>query len=519
MRISDRNNYLNATHVTSDLKTRAVAASGVTVFSKLIVYGIQAIGGVILARLVAPEYFGLVAMVTVFSNILVEFGVLRLAEATIQEKTITHDQISTLLWINFALCAMLALFFMALSPLIVRFYREPRLTLIMLAASAGFLCTGLSTQHIALLKRRIEFHKVAAIEIGATVVATATALVLALAGAGYWAIVARQGVVILFVAIGAWIFCPWRPGLPRRGAGVRGMLKFGLNSLGNYAMNYLGRSVDRVLIGWRYGTEPLGQYNQAYNLFVMPINQLTYPLTGVAVTTLSRLRDDPQRFVRYYLNAISAIAFVGMPLSAMLTLMGNDVVLLLLGPQWNEAGQILTAMGPAVGVFLVYGSHGWLHLSLGHADRWFRWGFVGSVVTVISFIVGLPFGARGVAVGYAVSCYVLLLPGLYYAGRPVKLGLRSIVHTIWKPYVAAFVAGAVVWVMRHSIHATAVVFNGFGAVIKIVIVLSLCSGLYLILIICLNRSTKPVLEFFSLLRGMMPKVRPDDHMSAGASRT
>ena len=123
------------------------------------------------------------------------------------------------------------------------------------------------------------------------------------------------------------------------------------------------------------------------------------------------------------------IAAIGMLLSVILTVIANDLILLLLGTQWKETGQILIAFGPAVGMILIYYTNGWIHLSLGRADRWFRWEIMASIATVLCFIIGLPFGTLGVAIAYSLSFYVLTGPALWYAGRPINLSF-SLLHAL-----------------------------------------------------------------------------------------
>jgi PST family polysaccharide transporter len=238
----------------------------------------------------------------------------------------------------------------------------------------------------------------------------------------------------------------------------------------------------------------------------MPVNQLSYPLTNVAVAALSRLRDDPEQYRAYYSKALSMIAFIGMPLSAVLTIVGKDLVILLLGPQWNKAGEIFTAFAPGIGVLLLYGTHGWLHLSLGRADRWFRWGLVELILTVCAFVVGLPFGALGVAVAYTASFYVLILPGLLYAAKPIDISLSSLLSPISKYYVCALASGILSWFILYSSSITSNLFLGQNIIIRIFVSTVFCFVLYLALVVLCYQNIQPILQFVSILHNMMPKL-------------
>lgn len=503
---SNGGGYFDNGHLSVGLKGRALRGAGATVFAHVSSFSIQVIGTIILARLLTPGDFGLVAMVAAFSFLFQNFGLRGFTEATIQSDVINHGIISTLFWIHVALGIAVTVLFIALSPLIAWFYKEPRLVSITIVIALSFIFPALSTQHLALLARNMQFYRITANEIAAAIVSQIVAIALAFHGVGYWALVGRRVLPVVGTAAGAWILCRWLPGLPARGTGIGSMLKFGMNTYGNFATNYISRNLDKVLIGWRHGAQSLGYYERAYYLFVMPVNQLSYPLTNVAVAALSRLRDDPEKYRSYYLKALSMIALIGMPLSAILTLTGRDLLLLLLGPQWEKAGEIFRVFGPGIGILLIYGTHGWLHLSLGRADRWLRWGIIELIATALCFVVGLPFGAIGMAFAYTACFYLLILPGLWYAGRPIRITLFSLVSVIWKQYLSALAAGLLCWYILYSFDVSSIIFLRLNIFARIFVSILLYISLYLVPTISLFQGKKAISELISLLRDMMPPI-------------
>jgi O-antigen/teichoic acid export membrane protein len=507
MKALRREEYFGTGQVDFDLKSRTLRGGGATVFSQVLIYGIQMVGTIVLARILKPSDFGLVAMVTAFSFLFQNFGLRGFTEATIQSDMIDREKISTLFWIQIALSVGVTLLFIGLSPIMAWFYDEGRLVEIAVVIGFSFVFNALATQHLALLQRNMQFYRVAGNEMFANIITQIVAIGFAVWGWGYWALVARRVVPLVAVAAGAWILCRWVPGLPGRDAGVKSMLKFGMHTYGNFATNYFSRNLDKVLVGWRYGAQSLGQYERAYYLFVMPVNQLSNPLTGVAVAALSRLRDDREKFRRYYLKGVSVLAVIGMPLSSILTLTGKDLLLLLLGAQWTGAGEVFTVFGPAIGITLVYGTHGWLHLSLGRADRWLRWGIVELVVCGFCFVLGLAFGAIGVAIGYTASFYALIGPGLWYAGKPANITFFNVVSAIWKYCLSALVAGMLTWIALYRIDAVNLVFAGLNIFARIVVSGTLCLLLYVALGITLFGGKSWISEFISLLLEMMRNIR------------
>jgi len=498
--------YFNSNEFRSNLRKHAVRGAGATMVSQFSSFIIHMVGVVFLARLLTPEDFGLVAMVAaiyVFFRLLRNFG---LTDATIQEKELDHRKVSTLFWVNAAFSVLITLSFMALGPVISWFYNEPRITWIAVVISLDSFFGGLVTQHRALLKRNFQFYKNAAIEIPAALGGFGTAIFLAWYGWGYWAIVMRWVVSALVEMIASWTLCRWRPGLPAFGAGVMPMIRFGINMMGNFTVGYFSTYLDKILIGWRYGSQSLGYYDRAYYLFMAPAQNMATPLTHVAVATLSKLREEPEKYRRYYLNAVSTIAFIGFPLSAMLTVMSNDVILLLLGPQWGETAQIFSVFGLAIGIQMIYATNAWIHISLGRSDRWFRWSIFGTICTTISFLVGLPFGPLGVVIAYTASIYILTGPCLWYAGKPINLKLADIVLEIWKYYLSALCTGFLYWYILHSFSIISSILNGLNIFTRISLSVAFCSISYILMVITLYQSAKPVTKIISVGWEMVPNV-------------
>ena len=193
-----------------------------------------------------------------------------------------------------------------------------------------------------------------------------------------------------------------------------------------------------------------------------------------------------------------------MPLSAMMTLAGKDIILFILGPQWTKAGIIFCYFGLSIGIMLIYATQGWLHLSLGRPDRWLRWCIFECIATTAFFIVGLRWGAEGVAIGYAASFYVLLGPCLRYAGRPIKLKLNSIISAVWKYFASSALAGVLSYFILYKIPYLHAFFYKQHVFLKILIASILCGVLYLLLIVLFYQSVSPIKNFFFTARQMLP---------------
>jgi PST family polysaccharide transporter len=470
-------------------------------------FAIQIIATVVLARLLTPADFGLVTMVTTFSLLLMNFGLNGFTEAVLQREEINHALVSNLFWINVGAGLLIALGFSAAGSLLARFYGEPRVTLVTVWMSVTIFVNSTSVQHLALLKRAMRFSVVSVNDIVARAVSVLVSIALGLAGWGYWALVAGAIAQPLITSIGAWSLCRWVPGLPRRAEGTGSMVRFAMNTYGNFGVNYFARNLDNLLVGWRFNVQSLGFYKKAYDLFALSASQLTSPLTVVAVSALSRLKRDPIRYSRYFLSSLAVVAFVGMGVSADLTLVGKDVIRLLLGPGWGLAGRIFTFFGPGIGVMLLYGTHGWVHLSIGRADRWFRWGIVEFIVTGLLFLLGLPWGPAGIAMAWSASFWMLTIPALWYAGRPIGFGIAPVLAVVWKYVLASALAGCASAVIIARLPSLAGASGPVGAATRILTISLLFGSMYLGGVILLHRGCAPLYQFAGLLREMVPSDR------------
>ena len=435
---SFQNNFFDTEHLKTDLKGRSVRGGAVTMAAQGATFFLRMGSTVVLARLLTPQDFGLIAMVTVVTGFVAMFKDLGLSMATVQRAEVNHGQISTLFWINVVLSLGVMLVIAALAPVIAWFYGEPRLTWITLALASAFFFSGFTIQHQALLRRQMRFGTLALIGIICMVVSIVAAIIAAWYGAGYWALVIMQLTGAIVGAIAVWVVCGWRPGLPRRRSGVRKMLAFGGNLTGFRAINYFARNADNLLIGKFWGSGSLGLYSKAYSLLMLPIRQINAPIAAVAIPALSRLQNDPERYRNYYLKAISIIALITMPGVVFMMVMSKELIRIILGSQWEGASPIFSVF--AIGAIMqpISNTTGWLFVSQGRSRDMFRWGLIGSTITVVAIIVGLPWGGLGIAVSYTFFGY-LGMPLLYwFVGRTGPVRATDIYRTVALPLCVAF---------------------------------------------------------------------------------
>jgi PST family polysaccharide transporter len=331
------------------------------------------------------------------------------------------------------------------------------------------------------------------------------AIVAALAGWGYWALVAGSIAQQLSTAAGAWLMCRWTPGFPRRAPGTAACVKFAINVYSHFSFNYFSGNADNLLVGWRFGAGALGFYKKAFDLFYTPVCQLVSPISAVAVTTLSRFKRERDQYQRHFLTGMSALALFGMAIGADLTLEGGDLIRFVLGPGWAESGRIFAFFGPGIGVMLLYNTHGWIHLSIGRPDRWFRWGVIEFLCTAGLFVIALPWGPRGIALAWTVSFFVLMIPAFWYAGKPIGFGVLPVLATVWRFFLASVAAGCGTAWFIHVVPFFASTPGAEGALARLVSVSLLFFALYLAAVIALHGGLEPLHQTARLIHDLLPQ--------------
>lgn len=430
---------------------------------------------IVLSRLLAPEDFGIVAMAAPMMAFVGLFQDLGLMQATVQKKSITHAEVNTLFWINIAISALLAVLLVLAAPVARRFYGEPSVGLIVAALSLQILVSGAGGQHHALLNRRMQFGRIAVMESAAAVIGLAVAIAWALIAPSFWALYAGGLATDLASTAIAWAMSGWRPTLPRWTAGARSLVNFGAGITGFNFANFFARNLDNVLIGRYRGQQELGLYDRAYKLLLFPLQQITNPLSKVMVPALSRMVDEPHRYRHAYLRVAPIILLVTLPGVALAIAMADVLVPFALGRQWLDSARIFQVLGFASILQMLNNPAGWLFVSQGRSSEFMRWGIVTAVTSAAAFVIGLPYGAFGVAMAYAASEY-LRTPLLWlYVGRRGPVRAADIARAALPFIVGAHLAIGVLWATRPYLPDTPLAALILGTILSYLVVAAIAA--------------------------------------------
>jgi PST family polysaccharide transporter len=397
-----------------------------------------------LARTLPPSDFGLMTMAIVITGFAALFKDLGVGSAVIQAGDRSTSWLSTLFWVaagvGLAVTAILAV----AAPLVAQIYREPALTDLVRVLSLTFVITGVSVVHQAILERDLRYFDLARVEGVGAIVGAIAAIAAAEAGAGVWSLVAQTLVAAAAGTLLLWVTARWRPALTfsRREARIGGGYGAGLTTFN--VVNYAARNGDYFLIGRQLGPQQLGYYTLAYRLMLLPLQMVTAVVNRVMFPSLSRVRDDPERFRWLYRRSVGATAFAAFPIGFGLLVTAPRLIPTVLGQEWEPAvpaAMILSLVGV---LQAVSASVGPLLLATGAIGTLVRWGVASSITVLCAFLIGLNWGIEGVAAAYLVVSVLLVYPAFAIALHPIGLGLTDVVVETWRPLVAAAAMAALV---------------------------------------------------------------------------
>lgn len=403
----------------------------------------------LLARLLNPAEYGLVAMVAVVTGFVGIFKDGGLTVATVQRADVTHGQVSTLFWINSALGLTLALIVTGLSPFVGWLYQDPDLVPITVGLSLPFLFWGLAAQPTALLQREMRFKTIGAIEIASFILSGAIGLGAAVAGWGVWALVMMAAALGALNAVLVFIFCGWLPSLPSKGTGIRAMLRFGGALTLTRLVDGLASSLDVILLGRLFSPAVVGLYTRSQTLMLQPLAQLMTPLQQVALPLFSSMAAYPDRLHRAFGDLLMTTAVASSFLTVFLVVGSDWIVSLFLGNQWSDSATILRLMfGPTLSLPLT--SICLLLLtSLGRGRALVRWSLVRNSIIAGCILLGISWGANGVALALSVGSIAVIWPSLaYFVSRECETLLPRILGASGVAVAFSFTGVALLYASR-----------------------------------------------------------------------
>ncbi len=433
------------------------------ILSIVVKQGSRIVVGIVLARLLSPDDYGLAAIVLVFASLIYIFSDLSLGAALVQRKTITEKDRSTVFWVSVGAGVACTAIGIALSGLVANFFNEPQVKPLFIAASFSFMLVSLGVTQEALMTRAMSFRALELRQMAASLLGAVIAIIVAANGGGAWAIIVQQLVIVGVGSLLIWFVSPWRPHFTFSMASLRDLGTFGANVFGSRMVSYLHRNADNLLIGRFLGPAALGVYSVSYNVILLPFSQVAGPLESLLYPAFSRLQDEAVRLREAFLRVNRLVCAINMPLLLGLALLANQFVPVVLGSQWDSAIpviQVLAAVGIAQSLQALNGS---VLQARDRTKALLHYSLIYTVITVGAFVIGVQFGITGVAVSLLLaSCFLEPLYAVITA-RAMDMNPWDILRNLWGPIQASLLMGIAVVGARYAAES-----GGFGQALQLV---------------------------------------------------
>jgi len=432
----------------TNIKNAVIRGGAAKVVAQAMNFAMRIGSLMVLARLLDPRDFGLVGMVTAITGVLGLFRDFGLSSAAVQRVDVTHEQSSTLFWINMLAGSLLSLLLIAMAPVVVRFYGEPQLFWVTIALATVFVINAAGIQHSALLQREMRFTTLATVDILSLIVSILVGIWMALQGYGYWALVGLSITAPVVLTMALWFTSGWVPGRPRRHVGMKSMMRFGGTVTLNGVVVYISFNLEKALLGRFWGADSVGLYGRSFQLISIPTDSLNTAAGEVAFPALSRVRDDPERFRNYFLKGYSLVLALTIPITVACALFADDLILVVLGPKWKDAAAIFRLLAPTILIFAMINPMAWLMFSLGLVGRSLKLACVLGPLAIFGYVMGLPYGPRGVAFGYSAMLTLWLVPHIAWCVHKTPVSFKDVFRTVSQPLISGLVAAAFAFAMQ-----------------------------------------------------------------------
>jgi O-antigen/teichoic acid export membrane protein len=428
------------------LRQRTLAGLGWSGATQILGLVFQFAFSVVLARLLGPAEFGLMAMILVFTGFASILADLGLGAFIIQKPLVTDAHLNSAFWLSVAVGGFLTILFGIVAPLVASFYDQPQLRVLTVVVAFNFLLGSLSVVQSALLSKSIDFRTRFWIESVSTIVSGIAALVLALSDAGVWSLVGQLLVLTTARTLMMWWRSPWRPARAFEPAAAWELLRFGRHLLASNAVIYWENNLDKVVIGRVIGDASLGIYNLSERLIRIPSTNVTGFAGAVMFPALSAMHGDADSVKRVYLLSNRLIALVTFPMMAGLGVLAEPVILFLLGDKWRSAIGIVQLLCMAGMAQSVYTTASWIYMSRGRPDIGLRLSIYALLARVAGVLVGVHWGILGIAWAYVLGVYgFCLYPAWAAAGRLIGLRFVEILRNVGGPFFCATCMAVVIW--------------------------------------------------------------------------
>jgi len=479
---------------TSDIGGRVVRGFGWVGSAQVVLQVTRTIGAVIVARILAPEEYGLAMLALVFSSLVLVFSDLAFGAALVQRPNITQDDKCTAFWITVGSGAIFTVLGAVLAAPFASLYGEPAAAPLLAGLSASFLLTALGATQQSLLLREMNFKRSELLGLTGAFAGTVGAVALAFAGVGAWAIIGQQLITAAVTSALLWGGSSWRPQLRFSRASLRDLGGFSAFLVGHRLLFYAHQNADRFIVGRFLGAAALGSYAVAYNVMLQPLAKIATPVQRVLSPAFARMQDEPERIASAWTRAARLVAMLAVPSLAGMIVVAPDFVSVILGERWMASVPVIQLIAWVGMLQAVQSVNVDILMARDRTSTLFRYSLFFTFAHITAFLIGVQWGIAGVAAAYAISSTLVEPILTVITARALRVSPWIFVRSLLGVFASAAVMSGVVLVAR-----LALIDAGVPAAARLV----LCSllGAAVFFSLCLWRVPEITRDVRSLLAG------------------
>ena len=408
----------------------------------------------LLARLLGPEDFGLIALATAFIAFADIFVSGSFISAIVQRDKLEPEHLDTAFWINIGAGILVTIVTLITAPIIAHTASEPALTSVIRWLSLGFILGALSSVQSAVLQRNFAYKSLAMRHLAGVLTGGVVGVGMAFLGFGIWSLVAQQLVTLIVSTVTLWILSDWRPALRFHKQYFRDLFSFEANILGSKVLNFFNRRADDLLIGFFLGPVALGFYSLAYRIIYILTELFVTAFSEVAFTSFSRMQNDKERMKRNFYDATRLSSLLAFPVFIGLALISPELVSGVFGEEWAQSTRVLQVLA-VIGILQsVSPFSDSLIKGAGKASWVLLLKSVSAVANVIGFLIAVQFGILAVAVAYVVRGYLLFPLSLFLVSKLINFEVSRYFSQYLSPLLSSAVMVVAVLVTKYALPTT-----------------------------------------------------------------
>lgn len=419
------------------------------------------IANIVLARILSPEDFGLVGMVTVFvalSTILIDGG---LGSALIQRKKTTHEDYSTIFIVNVAVALGCYVILFVCSDFIAGFYRQPQLTVLLRVLGVALIIDSFSVIQNNILVKSLNFKRITKIKITVAVIASTAAIVSACSGLGVWSLVIQTLVNSTLRSILLWKFTTWHPSLIFRKDSFKSLFNFGSKLLLASLISESFRNLQLLIIGRFFPAKEVGYFSQAKQLENVPVSSLLKVVNQVTYPVFSQMQDSSEDLSNGLRRCFKLLAFINFPVMILLAVVAEPLFLLLFSAKWLPAVPYFQWLCAGYGVLSVTHNISMNALkAIGKSDVVLYLEIAKRTVGIALIFLFLQFGVIGILWALSLNSFMDFFINAHFVGKYFPFGIRQQVKDLLPIFALAASAGIIAYSvsLTHGIHYVALLF-------------------------------------------------------------